>query len=203
MKTLSVKSYVKPVNQACQTPHVATSIKHNAMAKVPETLNVGDVELLAEGSQIVVCFEGFAEAHRGIVKEVAKGARRELIVTSLFEDGTVVACTVDKYGQLWETPDKDRNLLAWYAQDVPSDDLFAGSMWNADGTKKSLTQLADSEEKNEPKKRNRGSGQDAAAAAAEKKKKKMQSVLKNLAVPGSVGEAERVKVVSDVLRGDV
>ena len=66
------------------------------MAKVPETPNVGDVELLAEGSQILVCFEGFAEAHRGIVKEVAKGARRELIVTSLFEDGTVVACTVDK-----------------------------------------------------------------------------------------------------------
>ena len=109
------------LRQACQTSHVATSIKHNAMAKVPETLNVGDVELLAEGSQIVVCFEGFAEAHRGIVKEVAKGARRELIVTSLFEDGTVVACTVDKYGQLWETPDKDRNLLAWYAQDVPSE----------------------------------------------------------------------------------
>ena len=173
------------------------------MEKIPENPNLGDVELLEEGSQIVVCFEGFAEAHRGIVKEVAKGERRELIVTSLFEDGCVVACTVNKHGELWETPDKDRNTLAWYAQDVPSDDLFANSMWNADGTKKSLTQLADSEKKNEPKKRNRGSGQDAVAAAAEKKKKKMQSVLKNLAVPGSVGEAERVKVVSDVLRGNV
>ena len=141
------------------------------MAKVPENPNVGDVELLEEGSQIVVCFEGFAEAHRGIVKEVARGSRtmsRELIATSLFEDGTVVACTVNKHGELWETPDKDRNTLAWYAQDVPSDDLFANSMWNADGTKKSLTQLAGPEEKNEPKKRNRGSGQDAAAAAAEK-----------------------------------
>ena len=95
------------------------------MAKKPMDPNLADADLLAEGSQLVVHFEGFKVPHRGIVQEVTKGSRKDLILTTLFEDGYTVACTVDKTGRLWETLDEDHNTLPWCAQEVPSDDLFA------------------------------------------------------------------------------
>ena len=81
------------------------------MAKVPLNPNLAAVEELVEGAQLVVHFEGFPRPERGIVKKIAKGPRKDLIVETFFEDGTTVVCTVDGNGTLWETGDEDRNAL--------------------------------------------------------------------------------------------
>ena len=164
--------------------------------------NIDDAELLAEGVELIVHFETFPKPHRGIVQELAKGARKETIVTTLFEDGTVVACTVDKHGSLWETADESHTTLPWRVREVPADDLFLNSMLNADGSKKSIAQLLDEpEEENDSKARGKRPARGAAAQAEEKKKQKMKSALKKLEIPGSVDEAARVRVVDEVLRG--
>ena len=50
------------------------------MAKKPMDPNLADVEELVEGAQLVVHFEGFPRPERGIVKKIAKGPRKDLIV---------------------------------------------------------------------------------------------------------------------------
>lgn len=171
------------------------------MAKKPMDPNLADVEELVEGAQLVVHFEGFPRPERGIVKKIEKGPRKDLIMETFFEDGTTVVCTVDGNGTLWEAGDEDRNALPWFALEHPADDMFAGSKFNADGTKQTITQLVPKAKKAVSNGRGKRPVKKKALTPEEQKKRKLQRALQKIALDGAALEADRVRIVDEVLRG--